>query len=156
LSVSGHHNRRAAENQANRFAGAYLMPRRTFSREIANTTIDYFISLKGRWHVAVAAMIYRCKELGILNPDQVKYLWKQMNVRGIRKKEPLDNAFSLSKPTVLASAAQMLIENKIKLPAQIAEDLVLNAEDIEAICALPPGALQNKVVAFSPRRLSHP
>jgi Zn-dependent peptidase ImmA (M78 family) len=32
------------ENQANRFAGAFLMPRRTFVREIANTTIDYFMS----------------------------------------------------------------------------------------------------------------
>ena len=136
------------ENQANRFAGAFLMPRRTFTREIANTTIDYFLSLKGRWRIAVAAMIYRCKELGILNSDQVKYLWKQMNARGIRKKEPLDNAFSLSKPSVLAFAAQMLIGNKIKSPAQIAEDLVMNVEDIESICALPRGALQNKVLTF--------
>jgi Zn-dependent peptidase ImmA (M78 family)/transcriptional regulator with XRE-family HTH domain len=136
------------ENQANRFAGAFLMPRRTFAREIANTTIDYFLSLKGRWRIAVAAMVYRCKELGILNPDQVKYLWKQMNARGIRKREPLDNAFALSRPTVLASAAQMLIENKIKLPAQIAEELLLNASDVESLCALPPGTLQNKVVAF--------
>jgi hypothetical protein len=49
---------------------------------------------------------------------------------------------------VLASAAQMLIDNKIKLPTQIAEDLVMNADDIESICALPPGTLQNKVVVF--------
>jgi Zn-dependent peptidase ImmA (M78 family) len=121
---------------------------RTFAREIANASIDYFMSLKGRWRVAVAAMIYRCKELGILNPDQVKYLWKQMNARGIRKKEPLDNAFPLSQPTVLASATQMLIDNRIKVPTQIAEDLVMNAADIESICALPSGTLQNKVVAF--------
>jgi hypothetical protein len=40
----------------------------------------------------------------------------------------------------------MLIDNKIKLPAQIAEDLVMNADDIESICALTPGTLQNKVV----------
>ncbi len=136
------------ENQANRFSGAFLMPRRTFTREIANTTIDYFLSLKGRWRVAVAAMIYRCKELDILNAEQVKYLWRQMNARGIRKKEPLDNAFPLSKPTVLASAARMLIDNGIKLPAQIADELVMNADDVESICALPPGTLQNKVVAF--------
>ncbi len=76
-------------------------------------------------------MIYRCKELGILNAEQVKYMWKQMNARGIRKKEPLDNAFVLSKPTVLASAALMLIDNKLKLPVQIAEEIVLNADDIE-------------------------
>jgi Zn-dependent peptidase ImmA (M78 family) len=29
------------ENQANRFAEAFLLPRRMFAREIANTTIDY-------------------------------------------------------------------------------------------------------------------
>jgi hypothetical protein len=41
-----------------------------------------------------------------------------------------------------------LIGNKIKSPAQIAEDLVMNVEDIESICALPRGALQNKVLTF--------
>lgn len=136
------------ENQANRFAGAFLMPRRTFAREIANTTIDYFLSLKGRWRVAVAAMIYRCKELGILNADQVKYMWKQMNARNIRKREPLDNAFALSRPTVLGSAVQMLIENRVKMPAEIAEDVLLNAADVESLCALPAGTLQNKVISF--------
>jgi len=93
-------------------------------------------------------MIYRCKELGILNADQIKYLWKQMNARGIRKREPLDNAFALSKPTVLSSAVQMLIENKVKMPTEIAEDVLLNATDVESLCSLPPGSLQNKVVAF--------
>lgn len=137
------------EFQANRFAGALLLPRRTFAREIASTTIDYFLSLKGRWRVAVAAMIYRCKELGILNPDQVKYLWKQMNARGIRKREPLDNAFALSKPTVLGSAIKMLIENKIKAPSEIAEDLLMNADDVEVLCGLEAGILQSKVVQFS-------
>jgi Zn-dependent peptidase ImmA (M78 family)/transcriptional regulator with XRE-family HTH domain len=136
------------ENQANRFAGAFLLPRRTFAREIANTTVDYFLSLKGRWRVAVAAMIYRCKELGILNADQVKYMWKQMNARGIRKREPLDNAFALSKPTVLGSAVQMLIDNRVKLPAEIAEDVLLNASDVESLCSLPAGSLQNKVLSF--------
>jgi Zn-dependent peptidase ImmA (M78 family)/transcriptional regulator with XRE-family HTH domain len=137
------------ESQANRFAGAFLLPRRTFAREIANTSIDYFISLKGRWRVAAAAMVYRCKELGILNPYQVKYLWRAMNARGIRKKEPLDTAFPLSKPTVLASAVNMLIENGVKLPAQIAEELLLSPEDVESLCSMPAGTLQrNKVVQF--------
>lgn len=136
------------ENQANRFAGAFLLPRRTFAREIANTTIDYFLSLKGRWRMAVAAMIYRCKELGILNTEQVKYMWKQVNARGIRKRELLDSAFALSKPTVLGSAVQMLIDNRIKLPGEIAEDVLLNASDVEVLCSLPAGGLQNNVLSF--------
>jgi hypothetical protein len=49
----------------------------------------------------------------------------------------------------------MLIESKIKPPAGIAEDVLLNASDVESLFALPPGALQNKVVAF-PRHRHHP
>ena len=122
------------EHQDNRFAGAFLMRRKTFAREVANTYIDYFISMKGRWRVAVAAMVYRCKELKILNTDQVKYIWKQMNARNIRKKEQLDTAFPLSKPTVLGSAITMLIDAKIRMPAQIPEELCLNSQDIESLC----------------------
>ncbi len=136
------------EHQANRFAGAFLMPRNTFAREVANTSIDYFLSLKGRWRVAVAAMVYRCKELQILNPHQVQYIWKQMNARKIRKKEPFDTAFPLSKPTVLSSAIGMLIEFKLKLPSQITEELCLNSQDVESLCAVPPGTLQNKVITL--------
>jgi hypothetical protein len=75
-------------------------------------------------------------------------MWKQMNVRGIRKREPLDNAFQLTKPTVLGSAAKMLIDGRIKMPAEIAEELLLNAEDVESLCSLPKGTLQNKVLSF--------
>jgi Zn-dependent peptidase ImmA (M78 family)/DNA-binding XRE family transcriptional regulator len=136
------------EHQANRFAGAFLMPRKTFAREVASTSIDYLLLMKGRWRVAVAAMVYRCKELQILNSDQVKYIWKQMNARNIRKKEPLDTAFPLSKPTILGTAVGMLIEAKIRLPSQIGEELCLNSQDIESLCAVDPGTLENKVVTL--------
>jgi Zn-dependent peptidase ImmA (M78 family)/DNA-binding XRE family transcriptional regulator len=136
------------EHQANRFAGAFLMPRKSFSREVANTSIDYFLSLKGRWRVAVAAMVYRCKELQILNFHQVKYIWKQMNYRNIRKKEPLDTAFTLSTPTVLGSAIEMLLNSEIMLPSQIAEELCLNSQDIESLCTVPSGTLENKVITL--------
>ena len=136
------------EKQANKFAGAFLMPRKTFSQEITNTSIDYFLSLKGRWRVAVAAMVYRCKELDIINPYQVKYMWRQMNARGMRKKEPLDTTFPLSKPTVLSSAVEMIINSRRKGPEQIAEELAINSNDIESLCGLPRGTLVSKVVAL--------
>lgn len=136
------------EKQANKFAGAFLMPRKTFSQEITNTSIDYFLSLKGRWRVAVAAMVYRCKELDIMNPYQVKYMWRQMNARGMRKKEPLDTTFPLSKPTVLSSAVEMIINSRRKGPEQIAEELAINSNDIESLCGLPRGTLVSKVVAL--------
>lgn len=134
------------ENQANRFAGAFLLPRRTFAREVANTSLDYLISLKDRWRVAVAAMVYRCKDLGILNAYQVKYIWKQMNARNIRRREPLDNAYPLSAPSVLSTAFDMIVESGARSPSVVAEELALNGDDIEALVGLASGTLQNKVV----------
>jgi Zn-dependent peptidase ImmA (M78 family)/transcriptional regulator with XRE-family HTH domain len=134
------------EHQANRFAGAFLMPRRTFAREVANTSVDYFLSLKARWRVAVAAMVYRCRELQILNPHQVKYIWKQMNARNIRKREPFDTTFPLSKPMVLGSALGMIIDSKRILPARIAEELCLNPQDVESLCGVNPGTLEKKII----------
>ena len=47
-----------------------------------------------------------------------------------------------------APTMQMLIDNKVKLPAEIAEDVLLNASDVESLCSMPAGSLQNKVVSF--------
>jgi Zn-dependent peptidase ImmA (M78 family)/DNA-binding XRE family transcriptional regulator len=134
------------ESQANYFAGAFLLPRTTFPLEVANTSLDYLISLKDRWRVSVAAMVYRCKELDILRPYQVKYIWRQMNARNMRKREPLDSAYALSRPIVLASAFVMIVNAKRKSATQIAEELALNPADIESLAALPPGSFQNRVV----------
>lgn len=134
------------ERQANRFAGAFLLPRSQFASEIASTSIDYFLVMKQRWRVAVAAMVYRCKDLDILNPIQVQYIWKQMNVRRIRKKEPLDNAFDLLRPTVLATGFRMLMEHGVQTKAQVVGSLALNVYDVERLSGLEPEELQSNVV----------
>jgi len=134
------------EKQANRFAGAFLLPRRQFSSEVAGTSIDYFLVMKQRWRVAVAAMVYRCKDLGILNPAQVQYIWKQMNVRHIRKKEPLDTAFQMPAPTVLATGMRMLLENDVQSMADIVGALALNSNDIESLSGMERDELQSKVI----------
>ena len=134
------------ERQANRFAGAFLLPRQRFASEVANTSIDYFMMMKQRWRVAIAAMVYRCKDLGILNATQVQYIWKQMNIRRIRRNEPLDNAFSLPLPTVLATGLRMLIEQGVQSKADIVDTLALNSFDVESLAGLEREELQTKVV----------
>ena len=56
------------EAEANRFAGAFLLPADSFAREVTSSSIEAFKSLKKRWKVSIAAMIYRAKDLGILIP----------------------------------------------------------------------------------------
>jgi len=139
------------EKQANRFAGAFLLPRETFSQEVLGTSVSYFESLKKRWGVAIAAMAYRCKDLKIFNENQFSYLMRQMNARRIRKVEPLDHAFPVEKPSLLAESLRMIVEKGVQTREQIEAALSLNLSDIESLCGVAKGYLDVRVVAFTPR-----
>lgn len=136
----------AIEKQANRFASAFLLPRETFSREVLGSSVAYFKSLKARWGVAIAAMAYRSRDLGILSDNQFSYLFRQMNAQRIRKVEPLDDAFSVNRPGVLAEGLRMLVEHGVYTRSQIEASLGLNLRDVEAIAGLAAGYLDQRVV----------
>jgi Zn-dependent peptidase ImmA (M78 family)/DNA-binding XRE family transcriptional regulator len=139
------------EKQANRFAGALLLPRETFSQEVLGTSVSYFESLKKRWGVAIAAMAYRCKDLKIFNENQFSYLMRQMNARRIRKVEPLDDAFPVEKPSLLAESLRMIVEKGVQTREQVEAALSLNLSDVESLCGVPKGYLDLRVVTFTPR-----
>src|SRR5262249_7210191 len=119
------------ERQANYFSGALLFPRTSFPPEVLSTSINYFFELKAPWRVSVQAMVYRCKDLGLLNKNQVAYLWRQLSQ--MRNPEPLDDAFEPEKPTVLFAALNMLIQNGVQTRAKIVDELKLNQFDIERL-----------------------
>ena len=55
---------RVAEDEANRFAGAALIPRSDVDQAMEERpTLSDFIALKKRWGISVAALVYRAKEL---------------------------------------------------------------------------------------------
>lgn len=139
------------EKQANRFASALLLPQESFSQEIFGTSIDHFKFLKQRWGVSISAMIYRCKDLGIFTTNQHQYLMKQMNSRGIRVREPYDEHFQVRDPEILAESIRMIVENEVQTKAQIELALNLNMSDVESICGVPSGYLDNRVVQFDLR-----
>ncbi len=144
------------EKQANRFASAFLLPRETFSREVLGSSIAYFKTLKARWGVSIASMAYRSRDLGILSENQYSYLFRQMNSLRIRKVEPLDDAFPVNRPTMLAEGLRMLVEHGVYTRAQIEASLGLNLRDVEGLASLPAGYLDQRVVpirlkaAFAP------
>ncbi|MBV8824893.1 MAG: ImmA/IrrE family metallo-endopeptidase [Bradyrhizobiaceae bacterium] len=139
------------ERQANYFAAAFLLPRATFAREVISTSVHYFLKLKERWRVSVAAMIYRSRDLAILSKSQVEYLWRQLSARGMRKEEPLDRTFAVEKPTLLFAALKMLVQNGVRTRADILDSLNLNPEDVESICAAETGFLAQTVVPLQLR-----
>jgi Zn-dependent peptidase ImmA (M78 family) len=142
-------NLASVERQANYFAGALLLPRKSFPREVTSTSLGYFLELKKRWRASVQAMVYRCKDLGLINKNQVAYLWRQI---GRRKFEALDDAFEPERPTLLSAALNMLIQNGIQSRAQIVEALKLSHSDIEQLSGASPGFLDQKVVPLELKR----
>src|SRR6266446_2116744 len=69
---------KAIESEADRFAGAFLLPSKSFPNEVFTTRLDAFVGLKRRWLVSVQAMIYRCRDLGLIDDDQFLNLYKQI------------------------------------------------------------------------------
>lgn len=139
------------EKQANRFAGAFLLPQDTFSREILGTSLNHFIFLKEKWGVAIAAMAYRCRDLEIINSNQFSYIFRQLNIKKVRKEEPLDDRFQVREPSILSGSIRMLLDRGVQNKQQIEQYLALNLSDIESLCGLPKGHLDSRVVPFMPQ-----
>jgi len=76
-----------AESEANRFSGALLFPRDEFDEQMPDRPqMKDFVNLKSSWGVAVAALVYRCHELGYI--DDSRYRALQIQMSKWRKVEP--------------------------------------------------------------------
>jgi Zn-dependent peptidase ImmA (M78 family)/transcriptional regulator with XRE-family HTH domain len=130
------------EDQAHRFAAAFLLPAKPFAEELWAPTLDGMLALKERRRVSVAMMIKRCEDLGITGPDQTRRLWINYNRRGWRGEEPLDAVLKAEQPRILRRSIEALIDERVCSRDQIIGDLCLPAREIEELCALPSGYLK--------------
>ena len=136
------------EAQANRFAGAFMLPRETFAKDVLSSSLDYFIGLKKHWRVSAQSMIYRSKDLGLLSKHQVGYLWRQVASRKMKRFEQYDDMFETERPSVLADALQMLVQHNVQSRAQILSAINLNSDDLSSICGTVGGFFEEKVVTL--------
>lgn len=131
------------EREADRFAGAFLLPRKSFPNEIYSPRLMAFLDLKQRWKVSIQAMVYRCKTLGIFDEQQTTNLYKEISRKNWRTKEPFDGegGLPMEQPLLLAKVAEMVLAaGKIKSD-ELRSALGLSPEWIERLTGLPPGAL---------------
>lgn len=140
-SIRGAASFKLIEDQAHRFAGAFNLPAEGFAEQLWAPTLDAFLALKPYWKVAIAAMVMRCDQLGILSAEQTSRLWINMSRRGWRKQEPMDDRLAPERPRLLRRSFELLINDGIKTPDQIVSDLALNPADIESLACLDDGYL---------------
>lgn len=84
---------RQIEKQANRFAGAFLAPGDAMLDELAvlggRVTLQTLASIKSRWGVAIKALVVRFGQLGVIDADHARSLYKQISARQWNKAEPV-------------------------------------------------------------------
>lgn len=110
------------EEEANYFAGCFLMPEQGLANDLVATNLEYFISLKQHWRVSVAAIVTRAVQTGFISKTHELHLRQQISRNGWRKKEPLDDSIEIEKPILLQKSMELLSRNNSPIE-KIAHDL---------------------------------
>lgn len=134
VTISDSNVNKVLEPQAHYFSGALLMPEDSFARSLPGLGINDFLSVKSYWGVSLQAMLYRARNIGIL--DESQYTARQVTIskKKWRRHEPLDDQRIPEAPTLLRTCVSMCVENcgltvqqimdEAGVPKDIFEDLI--------------------------------
>lgn len=138
------------EKQANAFAGALLMPREEFAKDVAlyPTDLTYYLHLKKKWRVSVQAMIYRARQIDLITANQYLYLIRRISQNGWRSREPYDCPGRLN-DTIFQGAIDLLYAHGIFDAETLMEvfganGVRLRAADLEDFMQLRKNTLKPK------------
>lgn len=93
---------RDLSHEANAFASEFLMPRKDILKDFPHSiSIPLLAQLKKKWKVSMIALLYRADDLGLITPNQKRYLLQQFNQLQIRRREPLELDIPVEQPTLV-------------------------------------------------------
>ena len=99
------------EDQANLFAGEFLMPEREIRHALQRLTFQKLGGLKRKWKVSMQALIMRAHVLKTITTRQQTSMFTQLSRAGYRKREPAILDPPVEKPHLLVDLArQCLVE----------------------------------------------
>lgn len=120
------------EREANRFAGAFLVPHESFLAECPRRIHwGHLYEMKRRWRVSIAGLIRRGYDLGVYSESAYRRAFVRLNATGERKQEKHEPP--AEHPTLLEQAIGIAREDGL-LPV-IAEQLGLREAAIEALAS---------------------
>lgn len=134
-------NHNIIEDEAKRFASAFLLPANEFSKDIYTINLDSFIYIKKRWKVSIAGIIVRSHRLNLITDDQYTYLFKRISAKKWRVKEPLDDIIQIEEPELLKEACNLLFDNGVISKKDFVRFIGFPVSLIEGLCNLEEGTL---------------
>lgn len=89
------------EEQANRFAPAFLMPAQDIKPKLRNLTMERLVALSAEWRVSVQALVHRAFDLEVISERQYRTWNEKLGKGGYGNSEPIPIPVEL--PTLLKS-----------------------------------------------------
>lgn len=122
---------REEENEAQRFAAAFLMPSSSVLSEAPRGAhLSQIIAAKQRWGVSASALTVRMHRLGLLTDWQYRSLMIDISRRGLRTKE--ERAIPPEGSQVLSKVLDAM-RSEGKSPTCIASDLTIPPEELNKV-----------------------
>lgn len=132
-----------AEQEANRFAAAFLMPANSvIAARLANATTDQILQAKHAWKVSAMALTHRLHELSLLTEWGYRTACVNLSRLGYRTSEP--GGIPHEDSQLLTKVLKALRDDGIT-PAQVASDVAISVTELNshlfglALTALPGG-----------------
>jgi Zn-dependent peptidase ImmA (M78 family)/transcriptional regulator with XRE-family HTH domain len=145
---------KSTEDQANRFASAFLLPRSSFIHEFPRGRFlnwKAIYDLKLRWKVSAAAIIRRAYDLRLVSADQYRTGYIHLSKTGQKRTEYYDDQIPLEEPELLSSAMDALEDAFPGSVQRLASEVGLEANmfaNVTGIQLPPPVESCASVVIF--------
>lgn len=108
------------EKQADEYASELLLPVEAMRNELTPPiSLTSLARMKVKWGVSMQALIYRARNLKIINDRQFKYLFTQLSAHGWRMREPANLDIKLESPHLV----RHMIEALYNSPEDYAADM---------------------------------
>lgn len=127
------------EDQANRFASAFLLPRSSFIHEFPRSRLldwSAIFALKLRWKVSAAAIIRRAYDLRIISADQYRTGYIHLSKTGQKRNERYDDQIPTEEPELLSRALRALEDTFPGSVRRIASESGLESGMFENVAGL--------------------
>lgn len=127
---------RTAEQQAHRFAGAFLVPKDSITSEIPDD-LDWgtYLELKMRWGLSMAALVHRAHDLRIMSDAMYTKAMKRRSAYGWRRVEPGNDLRPQPQPSLVSRAT---------------EAAGMSVADVAALAGIPV-AVARRIVGSGPK-----
>lgn len=136
IDLTERETHRLLEKQANRFAGAFLIPQDSIAKDFSYPTLESYKNLKVKYGVSIAFLIFRTHQLDLINDGTYKNLQINLSRKKWKTLEPLEDKIPEEKPTLLKSALLLVLDENVLNIGEIENLIGLNKSDLERITGL--------------------